>query len=422
MQRHVRSHMQPTGKAARARELKKNREQRDQAREVTLVKRDTRGIERDLRALQDKASLTSAEKEELDKLQSELRRIKEAKDEYLVKNPDHRKFVYPREQEEKAEQAKRDTAAQEAQRRKHPQRDPRRSVYYHEIYNPLGAPPPGMPFMEKPAEEWEAEQRREFDRLAGDGSDEDEEDGDNGNSSDEEIMMPAGPPPPRLQSVENEEEEDSSEEEDGIVMPKGPPPAPPAAPKAMQQRPPAGPSASFRPRPPLPATPAHPPRPPMPPSFGTHQARPMQHALRPGWSVPPRPYAGSIQPSPAPPSAPGPPPARPPTVISAAPVMRDLKKEATAFVPTALRKKQAAQRAMAAKGGLPVAVNAAPGAGAAVAATSSPGGGSEAQDGAEELEARVGLMDTLKPHFGTKVGPESNDDYRNFLGELDDLL
>lgn len=28
-------------------------------------------------------------------------------------------------------------------------RDPKRSVYYHEIFNPLGAPPPGMPYLEK---------------------------------------------------------------------------------------------------------------------------------------------------------------------------------------------------------------------------------------------------------------------------------
>lgn len=28
-------------------------------------------------------------------------------------------------------------------------RDPKRSVYYHEVYNPFGVPPPGLPYRER---------------------------------------------------------------------------------------------------------------------------------------------------------------------------------------------------------------------------------------------------------------------------------
>jgi hypothetical protein len=360
------------GKAARARELKKNKEKRQETREVTLVKKDTRGLEKEIRALQAKSGPSSSELEEINRLQSELKRIKDAKEEYLAKNPEHRKFVYPRESEERAEQAEREKAAQNSLKRQQPQRDPRRSIYYHAIFNPHGAAPPGMPYMEKTAEQWEAEQKKDFDSMMGE-EDSDEGEGsvdldDKSDGGSDDIELPEGPPPlPPTEghaSVQKVDEEDTSEDEDGIVMPKGPPPGPPTAPRAMLEGLPIGPSA-MQARPPMPVSRQRPPPLPRPP-FPAGQAvyRPplpnvVQQPPMPvtSWSAPPRP-----NPPPATPARPlpAPTPSPPQTVITSAPVLRDLKKEATAFVPPALRKKQAALKAKAAKGGLPSAVNAAP--------------------------------------------------------------
>lgn len=381
-----------TGKAARVREMKKNRENRDKAREVNLVQKDTRSLEKDIRFLQEKKTRSDAEQEELAKLQSELKRIRLAKEEYLAKNPEHRKFVYPREAEEKAEQLGRERAAQEMTKRNQPQRDPKRSIYYHEVFNPHGAPPPGMPYMEKSAEQWEAEQRKEFEGMMG--SDGGEEESSDEEEDEDDIVLPEGPPPALPPSEQHhdvieDEEEDSSADEDGIVMPKGPPPGPPKAPRAMQEGIPTGPSSTHY-RPPLPTMYNRPPQLPsqQPPYMQYSMVRPpLPHNMpvRPLWSVP-------FRPAPPVSGPPGPPPLPPPTVITAAPVLRDLKKEATAFVPTALRKKQAALKAKAAKGGLPSAVNAAP------VNHSHP----SSEGASEQLEERVDLMSTLQPHMNKR--------------------
>jgi hypothetical protein len=339
---------------------------------VTLVKKDTRGIEKDIRSLQERKGLSGTEQEELTRLQSELKRIKDAKEEYLAKNPEHRKFVYPREEEERAEQKGREMAAKDALKRQQPQRDPRRSIYYHEIFNPHGAPPPGMPYMEKSATQWEAEQRKEFDGMVGEGSsDVGGTDSDESDTGSDDIVLPDGPPPLPPANEQsginrnNDAEEDTSEDEDGIVMPKGPPPGPPSAPRAMLEGIPSGPSAMHQ-RPPLPLSLNRPPPLPRPMPFRPGQATyrpplpqrfPNAPMSRTTWSAPPRPNSPpATLPRPPPAAVPSP----PSTVITAAPVLRDLKKEATAFVPNALRKKQAATKAKSAKAGLPAAVNAAP--------------------------------------------------------------
>ncbi|UZJ57141.1 hypothetical protein CBS101457_006461 [Exobasidium rhododendri] len=412
-------------KAARARELKKNREKRKETREVTLVKKDTRGIEKEIRALQEKKTRSDAEKEELAVLQAECQRIKEAKEEYLAKNPEHRKFVYPREAEEQAEQVKRQQqqAALESRRRNQPLRDPRRSVYYHEIFNPHGAPPPGMPYMDKSAEQWEAEQRQEFERMAGqesEGSDgktgeESEEIDDESDDDDEDIALPEGPPPspPAHHQGEGMEEErveaedggeDSSADEDGIVMPKGPPPAPPSAPRAMLEGLPTAPSGYVRP--PLP------PPPPLQFRPHFHQGPSIRHAQHPLAHFPmPRSGSASVHTAPSVPghlasslpSAPGPPPPRPAIVITSAPVLRDLKKEATAFVPTAIRRRQAAQKAKASKGGLPSAVNAAPSESYDDSTTGPLSTDREEEAESAVLEEKVDLMTSLRLHSMKRV-------------------
>ena len=98
-------------------------------------------------------------------------------------------------------------------------------------------------------------------------------------------------------------------------------------------------------------------------------------------------------------------------VISAEPELRDLKKESTAFVPSALKKKKAA----AVSG---PKINAAP----------SVEVGDESGDAA--AAPRPDLLSTLRNQFGTKA-PEpakpaqveaKKDDYAKFLDEMSDIL
>lgn len=102
-------------------------------------------------------------------------------------------------------------------------------------------------------------------------------------------------------------------------------------------------------------------------------------------------------------------------VISAEPELRDFKKEATAFVPAALKRK---------KPGAGSKVNAAPSVG--------PGDGDDIE-GESAPAARPDLLSTLQDKFGappptkkTKVEPKvpikPKDDYDKFLEEMDDIL
>ena len=274
--------------------------------------------------------------------------------------------------------------------------------------------------------------------------------------SDDEIVMPEGPAPG---------EDADSDDSDDIPLPAGPPPGARFAPPPPL---PAGPS--FLPRPHLPppgqfgpqATPwgwgdeiaytpqpfaqptpgFRPQRPPPkhhvpvrpPPSIQdplsdaptqTFQGHRMQHAL-PARPPPTGPSsttatvaaAATTTAPPKPSTEASSKPADYSTgAISAAPVMRDLRKEATAFVPRGVKRKQAA-----APGG--VSVNAAPGA------------GEVDEDGDERKSKRQdegGLMGRLKGMFGdmptagsgsapgAKKGGEGDDEYQKFLDGLGDL-
>jgi len=112
--------------------------------------------------------------------------------------------------------------------------------------------------------------------------------------------------------------------------------------------------------------------------------------------------------------------------ISAAPVLRDLKKEATAFVPSNMRKKLKAQQATTAAAGL-VSVNAAP-----KAPAGSEGAEGEGQEGVVQ-EKRASLMGALKSvGIGSKLPPPKGqvqgqaeagkDDYARFEEEMKDFL
>lgn len=105
--------------------------------------------------------------------------------------------------------------------------------------------------------------------------------------------------------------------------------------------------------------------------------------------------------------------------ISAEPQLRDLKKEATAFVPTALKRKRPA-----APGAASAKINAAP------ALT-------DEQDATEPTLVRPDLLTALRDQFGappvakadisknvppSSSPPKKGDDYNKFLEEMDDIL
>ncbi|SCV74209.1 BQ2448_6641 [Microbotryum intermedium] len=164
-------------KALRKKEIKRNKDDRKKAREISTVKKDTRPLESDIKRLASKRDLTANDKEQLASLRAELERISKAKaacmswswggtlpskSQRLIwdwsslatdveAHPEHRKFVYP----ERAEAPNGSGAG--------PSRDPpglytkdgklkhpERSIYYDPVFNPFGAPPPGMPYRERP--------------------------------------------------------------------------------------------------------------------------------------------------------------------------------------------------------------------------------------------------------------------------------
>ena len=100
--------------------------------------------------------------------------------------------------------------------------------------------------------------------------------------------------------------------------------------------------------------------------------------------------------------------------VSAAPQLRDFKKEATAFVPTALKRKKPGTSGPTAR------VDAAPSVGAL---------GTDAED-SEMMTARPDLLGTLKDRFGPapiveaplskkrKVDAEKKDDYEKFVQDV----
>lgn len=113
------------------------------------------------------------------------------------------------------------------------------------------------------------------------------------------------------------------------------------------------------------------------------------------------------------PSKPGPPPAATAgsaaaaaATISAAPELRDFKKEATAFMPASMRRKKGAEGA---RGAPPV--NAAPGA--------VPMEGSPRPDLLGTLKDQLGMAQT--PVVQEKVKGKK-DDYAKFVDEMGDLL
>ncbi|GAA5870432.1 hypothetical protein JCM3774_002726 [Rhodotorula dairenensis] len=501
-------------KAQRKQELKRNKQKREHTREISTVKKDTRPIEAEIRRLSQQAhkgSLSKDDRDELAHLKSELARINKAKHDYVEAHPEHRKYVFPERPNDAArEQEDADSTPglyDKNGRLKHPER----SLYYDPVFNPYGAPPPGMPYREKPEFALirmgpTPEEIAAFQPVGVEGSDEDDdEDDDDDNEEDEDIPMPAGPPPgvagAGKPAAQDEAESSDGSDDDDIPLPPGPPPprpvqppnpssaggtarhtvaiarpsGTPAPPHSLPPRPnfqtPVPPPPPGFPRPPMPHGPRgsrFPARPPPPP--GTHLIDPLNAygdpprvggaQMGPGQGFGPVPPPGGVQPPPPPqagPSGPSPffavPGAQPAVVaaapaastssaghagatISAAPQLRDLKKEATAFVPLAMRKKMKQQQATLAKAGLS-SINAARGANAGgsnggdVDGPAAEGGGG----GAGAPPRKRTLMDEMRDRgigsaSGVNAGAASTagrddvevDDYERFRAEMADLL
>ena len=221
-------------------------------------------------------------------------------------------------------------------------RDPRRSVYYDPVFNPYGAPPPGMEYRERGACHgprcWLNVQIQRLRphlkvRCASCGSTDCVDSSDSSDEESDGIELPEGPKP----------ETDSDED---VPMPEGPPPGQPVP---LLTRPPIAPPG-----------PAGPPEMPMgfPVPRGGHLPFPPPPMMVPGPShIQPRmalphfdPLTGAPQqpfqafrsgpPMQAPPPARPPPPkpsqeaieaARKAATISAEPQLRDLRKVREAF-------------------------------------------------------------------------------------------
>lgn len=198
-------------KAARAKELKKNKENRSKSKEFSLVKKDTRSLEQEIRSCSDPARVEG--------LRAELRRVREAKDKYLLDHPEHRKFIYPHQDQDNQKNEQQQQQKESLFRPDGKPTHPERSIYYDPVFNPWGNPPPGMPYVEKPAHLWASTSQPPIPIQQPD-LENDEDDDDDGD--DDEIMMPSGPPPPQAHKVDSDSDSEGSD--DDIVMPAGPPP------------------------------------------------------------------------------------------------------------------------------------------------------------------------------------------------------
>ncbi|GAA5960475.1 hypothetical protein JCM3765_003647 [Sporobolomyces pararoseus] len=465
-------------KAQRAKELKKNKQNRSKAKEISTVKKDTRPLEQEIRQLSSKGNLSKQDKDQLASLRAEVARINKAKSEYVEAHPEHRKFVFPERPNEQADGGRDGDEPKGLYDKNGRLKHPERSVYYDPVFNPFGAPPPGMPYREKPEYTMQRlgiptpEELAAFNPIAPEGSGDEDSDED---SDDEDIEMPAGPPPGAGAKEGGSDDSDSdSDDDDDIPLPPGPPPPKPSdqvasasrvhIPRPSQPRQRPHPQHQHQqphphalpPRPPLlppppnaptgPRNPHHlPSRPPPPPQ---HMSDPMslgdsgpQRAYQQSFGQPP-----SIGPQfpPAPPASSsssatisaGPSPfisighptasssAASSATISAAPQLRDLKKEATAFVPSAMRKKQQAAKAKLERVGL--------------SKVDARGGSTNAAEEVEHdrevtIERGPSLMESLKAKGVSGAGgfagslppPKSqnkDDDYRKFEEDMKEFL
>jgi hypothetical protein len=95
----------------------------------------------------------NGDKARLAELKSELEKINKKKEEYVKEHPEQRNLVY-RRRRKADDRSTIDPAQPPPQNRnlfnkKGLPRHPERSIYYDPVLNPYGAPPPGMPYLER---------------------------------------------------------------------------------------------------------------------------------------------------------------------------------------------------------------------------------------------------------------------------------
>ncbi|KAF9024109.1 hypothetical protein BDZ89DRAFT_1069359 [Hymenopellis radicata] len=431
-------------KAQRKKELKKNKATRSQARDFTLVKKDTWDLQDEIERLESVGKPDDQDKARLLELKAELEKINKKKAEWVEEHPEHRRLVYRPRKETDTQKLEQELLAAKPKRNlflpNGLPRHPERSIYYDPVMNPFGVAPPGMPY-------------RERDLIPG------EIDSDADSDDDDDIMMPAGPPPKGEDAIDSDED---------IAMPEGPPPGREGEPDIPMSPPPLPPFPPFPPgavppnmyptAPPFPPphntffppgamlpppppppnfVPNVPPPPPMPPNFMSNMLQPppgffprgtrapgsMQDPLS---SIPHQTFQGHrSQPPPLPhsslPSKPQFNPASSQAVaatVSAEPELRNLKKEATSFVPASLKRRKVGTGVVGSS-----RINAAPGV-------------LDEEDAAEP--ARPDLLSVLQDQFGSAPtvprtsGPvsvkpktdveKSKDDYAKFVEEMGDIL
>jgi hypothetical protein len=103
------------------------------------------------------ASPTNAQKARLTELKSELAHIMKKKEDYVKEHPESRNLVYKRRHDkQKGKEIDEVEEGKPAVRKERNlfkknglPRHPERSIYYDEIMNPYGMPPPGMPYQER---------------------------------------------------------------------------------------------------------------------------------------------------------------------------------------------------------------------------------------------------------------------------------
>ncbi|KAL5533547.1 hypothetical protein ACEPAG_7 [Sanghuangporus baumii] len=456
-------------KAQRKKELKKNKDQRQKTRAFNLVKKDTFELEDEINEIEKLSERTKAQNERLTELKSELEKITKKKEEYVEEHPEARNLVFKRRRDKPKdvddEEKKAEAVASERKKRNlfnknGLPRHPERSIYYDPVMNPYGMPPPGLPYAERAL-------------LPGEVDSEAEEAGKDASDSDDDIPMPEGPPP-GAPSDDGESDDDiplpegppPGEEENSIQppLPPGLPPLPPGAPPPVMppfapNLPPFLPMVSGMSLPPAPPGPipgqsfpvAGLPVPPPPPPLGfpfpqnNLPARPDSHSRRgasSGWVQDPlsdqphrtfqafraeRHSGASTENTDTSAST--------TATVSAEPQLRDFKKESTAFVPAALKRKKAGGTG----GGK---INAAP-------SVSSGAGNGEANEAGETEAAaapKPDLLGSLRDKFGpmastnASMGNDANsekdgdqqtkkrkvekskDDYDKFLEEMGVLL
>ncbi|KAK0208665.1 hypothetical protein DFS33DRAFT_1380168 [Desarmillaria ectypa] len=364
---------------------------------------------------------SSSEKARITEAKAELEKINKKKEEYINEHPEHRRLVYrPRKQQTDKPEEELVLPTRNLFKSNGLPRHPERSIYYDPVMNPFGVAPPGMPYHLLPGEiDSEAENSED----------------------DDDVVMPEGPPP---------KPEDAVDSDDDIPMPEGPPPGqelseqgtsdevpvnpplppmPPPPPMLLNNFGPSTPFPLFPPTgfpgymaPPLgiPLLPPNLATPPPPPGFFPRRQQSTVTLQDPLSSVPIQTFHGHraqvlAPPHPSLPLKPRP-EASPSAIVSAEPQLRDLKKEATSFVPTSLKRKKAASAAASGR------INAAPGVGDIVEG---------------EISARPDLLSALKGQFGPaptnnppaaptskgkSVVTKTKDDYEKFVEEMGDIL